>query len=254
MRLHCCQQKINATPWHVGSACAAVVVEHPRVLLLVDITIFASTACTMCCCLVCRSPGVRKNWRAAFVFDEDESGGTADGVPPPLTGFDSWPMGLLRGGAAATGGTVSNTADGTVGGTVSALLPGLEGSRVLVNTIGQGATANSEPTWESEYGLYAQLLAPGTKGTTAGTAGSTAMSAVLQPSAAAGGGSSSGVGIGGGVRVSLGPVGGSSGKQSTYSVGSMRECSLVALGAGGVTVQRLEAYEMASMWDPEDGL
>jgi hypothetical protein len=29
----------------------------------------------------------------------------------------------------------------------------------------------------------------------------------------------------------------------------MRELSLVALGGGGVTVQRLEAYEMASMWD-----
>jgi hypothetical protein len=37
---------------------------------------------------------------------------------------------------------------------------------------------------------------------------------------------------------------------SGYMAGAMRELSLVALGGGGV-VLRLEAYEMASMWDKE---
>jgi hypothetical protein len=39
---------------------------------------------------------------------------------------------------------------------------------------------------------------------------------------------------------------------SRYAAGSMREVSLLALGSHGVSVQRLEAYEMASMWDPHD--
>jgi hypothetical protein len=49
---------------------------------------------------------------------------------------------------------------------------------------------------------------------------------------------------------SSGVIGGA--KQSGYSAGAMRELSLVALGGGGVLVQRLEAYEMASMWDAQE--
>jgi hypothetical protein len=50
-----------------------------------------------------------------------------------------------------------------------------------------------------------------------------------------------------------GAVGSSTGSKqvsSGYVAGAMRELSLVALGGGGV-VLRLEAYEMASMWDKE---
>jgi hypothetical protein len=67
-------------------------------------------------------------------------------------------------------------------------------------------------------------------------------------------------GGGGGLVVSLAGacISGGSGviggvKQSGHGVGAMREPSLVALGGGGVLVQRLEAYEMASMWDAQDG-
>jgi hypothetical protein len=135
---------------------------------------------------------------------------------------------------------------------------------VVVSTLQQGNSSSSGlATWEPEYGLYAQLLAQGSSaagtapdtanlkvGSTTGAAAAEAGSRTASQGSTIGGDGSAGraVAVGHGVegvRVSFGPVV----KASGYSAGSMRELSLVALGADGVTVQRLEAYEMASMWD-----
>lgn len=227
-----------------------------------------------------------------FDAEDEEAAGGAAGTTVPDTlasfaSFASWPGGQptsSRVGGTASG-TVSGTVNGAVGGTVSgtaggashkhltgsvsdavgALLqqPGFEGGRVLVSTMQQqggpaGSSRLASSVWQSDYGLYAQLLAPGggppgvtvvgpSPKTAAGAAPT--VGAGSPPPAADGAG-----GLGGGVvRARLAALGGKP-PQSGYSAGSMRECSLVALGGGGVTVQRLEAYEMASMWDPHEGL
>jgi hypothetical protein len=73
------------------------------------------------------------------------------------------------------------------------------------------------------------------------------MAAAQDAAAATGAQQQEGATVAGGVA-----VGSTVSKQvsSGYMVGAMRELSLVALGGGGV-VLRLEAYEMASMWDKE---
>jgi hypothetical protein len=271
---------------------------------------------TACSCpldsLYCRSPGARKNWRSAFVFDEPEAPGS-DPVAT-LTSFDSWPMGLqglktnrasptaapavpgsLSGpggpGVGGPGSLFGPSGPGVGGPGVGDVLPGLQGGRLLQlnNMQGQGQSQSTQPSWESDYGMYAQLLAPGSTGhavRAAGAADAADASRVGVAAAAAarsaasvsgsigstlpsfglvGDGSGSSVGThvlagGGGVVVSLagahssgagGMIG--SAKQPGYGVGAMRELSLVALGGGGVLVQRLEAYEMANMWDAQEG-
>jgi hypothetical protein len=103
----------------------------------------------------------------------------------------------------------------------------------------------------AEYGMYAKVFATG------GCAGR------ADRVAAAGGGvgekqaptAASGVAAAEGQSQAAagGAAGGGSGGKavsSGYMAGAMRELSLVVLGGGGV-VLRLEAYEMASMWDKE---
>jgi hypothetical protein len=172
------------------------------------------------------------------------------------------------------------------GSAVGAVLPGFRGGQVVVNTLQHGARGGGaqQGVWDAEYGLYAQVLAPGAAAAAdcGSTAGSTAAGGQGRmsgpgvggekvtvapppppppPLGADGGRSGGGVGscggeLGkcsrvGGVRVSLGG-GVRASSSSRYAEGSMREVSLVVLGSHGVSVQRLEAYEMASMWDPQD--
>jgi hypothetical protein len=115
-----------------------------------------------------------------------------------------------------------------------------------------------------EYGMYAKVFATG------GAARVDRVAAAAAAAPAGGGVEGSGFGVFSmaaaqdaaagaiGAQQQEGPTvasGGAAGcgtKQisSGYMAGAMRELSLVALGGGGV-VLRLEAYEMASMWDQE---
>jgi hypothetical protein len=104
--------------------------------------------------------------------------------------------------------------------------------------------------WQTEFGsVYGRVLAHADGASGAGTARIATLATASPADAAAAARAQLAVLSGQAVGVA-GLVGGVR-QSSGYAAGSMRELSLVALGGGGVLVQRLEAHEMGSMWQAD---
>lgn len=200
-----------------------------------------------------RSP--RRNWRAAFVLpgidvDDDDDENNGSGAANAVSAAQAAGVGGAGGGSRPVGF-------------------GLWGGLRLRHG------PNHVDPLVAEYGMYAKVFATG--GGCVGRPAAAAAAPVGEAGAAAAAGAGAFVGgekhaqpaatgaasEGHGQAAEVLPgrtaaaaaagaaaAGGVKAVSSGYVAGAMRELSLVALGGGGV-VLRLEAYEMASMWDSE---